>query len=100
MRWPLMLKRTHEADLKAAVTIMQSFVDREYARAVKEGNARVHAFMRDANARVFTHPRPEIAVRAVFQQADREFRPAPLSVAERLNGPANLEEAIDATAGS
>lgn len=94
MRWPFMTKAEHERQVAELRSAYQGFVDREYTRATRDGNTRVHAFMVDANAAVFAHPRPDVAVRAVFQQAEREFRPEPLTLAERLHGPADLQEAI------
>lgn len=69
-------------------------ISHEYERATKDGILKVHQFMVEANAAVFKHPRPEVAARAVFQQAEREFRPTPLSFAEQVTSPANIEEAV------
>lgn len=96
MRWPFMLKRTHDD----AIKFVWEIVDREYNRAMKDGKAQVHAFMREANANVYNHPRPEIAIRAVFQQAESEFGPPPTTMSAALSAPANFEEAINAAARS
>jgi hypothetical protein len=78
--------------LMAAYDIIAS----EYDRALKDGMTKVHAFMAEANHNVVTHPRPDVAARAVFQQAEREFRPDPLTFEERLYGPDDIKEALSA----
>lgn len=99
MRWPFMCKSTHDnitAAYDARLDSAIQAITAERERATKEGIAKVHRFMVEANAAVFQHPRPDVAIRAVFQQAEREFRPTPLTFAEHLYGPANLEEALNA----
>ncbi len=98
MRWPFMTKSRHEqvvsllnAQHYSNVQAYLAVIEQEYARAIKDGNAKVHAFMRDANYNVFQHPRPDVAIRAVFQQAEREFRPTPPTMKEEM-------DAIPATA--
>lgn len=97
-----MCKSTHDDIVEAYNDRLDSAIKAittERERATKDGMAKVHAFMRDANHALFGIegswmyvPR----VRAVFQQAEREFRPTPLTFSERLHGPDNLKEAMDA----
>lgn len=105
MRWPFMTKAEHDkvvAAIEPRLGEAIAAIRAEHARATKDGMAKVHTFMREANANVFTSNRPEIACRAVFQQAEREFRPDPhpLTLSEGLYAPANVKEAIDRAAAT
>lgn len=101
-----MTKNTHDAIVGAWQVRLDAAIKgitTEYERATNDGLLKVHRFMVDANAAVYGHEGTSMyvpRVRAVFQQAEREFRPTPLTFSERLHGPDNLEEALNATAVS
>jgi hypothetical protein len=92
-----MTKAEHEAEVDRITRVMERMIVQEYNRAMKEGKARVHAFMVEANANVFRSARPEAAIRAVFQQAENEFGAPRLTLSEYLYGPQTIKEAVDAT---
>lgn len=100
MRWPLMTKAQHEAELAELRELYQGFVDREFTRAMTEGKARVRAWAVDANYSVYHHGTPRAAAAAAFQQAERQFGPDPITLSDALYAPANVQEAIDAITGS
>lgn len=102
MRWPFMTKAEHDKIVDALQARLDSAIKAitaEHARATKDGMAKVHAFMRDANAELYSAEGSSMyvpKVRAVLQQAEREFRPGPpTTLSEVLYAPANLKEAID-----
>lgn len=103
-RWPWMTKNTHDKIVQAYNERLDAAIraiTTERERATRDGLAKVHKFMVDANAACYGKEGTAMyvpSVRAVFQQAEREFRPTPLTFSERLHGPDNLQEAIDATA--
>lgn len=78
--------RQIELHHETCVSMLQEAIDREYARATKEGRALVHAWAVDANYNVFTHGNPRGAAQAAFQEAERIFRPDPITVKEVLEG--------------
>jgi len=93
MRWPFMTKATHDRMVRqldlaheTCVSLLQDAIDREYARASLDGNAKVHAWAIDANYNVFNHGNPRGAAAAAFQEAERVFRPDPITVKEVLEG--------------
>jgi hypothetical protein len=77
-----MTKKRHEWE----IGLYQEAVDREYARAIKDGSRKVHLWAIDANYNVFNHHNPRGAAAAAFQEAERQFRPDPLTVKEVLEG--------------
>lgn len=75
----------------------------ERERATAEGIGKVHRFMVNANAELYKAEGTSLyvaKVRAVFQQAEREFRVTPLTLTEQMHCPANIEEALNAVTGS
>lgn len=92
------LDRHHELLIAA-----YDLIAHEHRRAMNEGISKVHRFMVDANAELYNAEGTSLyvaKVRAVFQQAEREFRVTPLTMSERMHCPANIEEALNAVTGS
>lgn len=98
MRWPLMTKAQHEAELARVTDLMQEAIEREFMRAMTEGRAQVRRWAVDANVEFFTIDmhRAKGAAIAAFQQAASQFGPAPLKLSDVLYAPADAKEAIDA----
>jgi hypothetical protein len=86
MRWPFMLKSTHEAEIDHLSAVWQEMVDQEFDRATAQGRAAVHRWAVDANYNVFTHGNPRGAASAAFQEAERMFAPVRPDVKEVLQG--------------
>lgn len=101
MRWPLMTKAEHEAEVKRLTDLMQAAVDREYDRATKDGMARVHAWATAATAQFFHIDmyRAKPAAIAAFQHAERTFSPEPKTLSDHLYA-TTIEEDIHAASGS
>lgn len=96
MRWPIMTKAAHEAELRRIIDLMQSAVDREYIRATNDGKAKVHAWARDANYEIFqvSGGSAKAVAIAAFQVAEHQFGPEPLTLSDVLYAPANVKEAM------
>lgn len=91
MRWPLMLRRTHDARMAYAVEIhhgiyatqrerYQKLVDAEYKRARDEGRAQVHRWAVDINFSIFHgfspfEDTPRWKAYPALQQTESEFNP-------------------------
>lgn len=93
MRWPWMTRSAHERHVEqielhhqACAELMQEFLDREYARAVTDGKAKVQAWAREAAAAFFEIGPHEAkaAALAAFQNAERTFNPGPLTLSDHL----------------
>ncbi len=101
-RWPWMTKTSHELITSALLKRLDAAIaaiTTERQRATQDGTAKVHRFMVEANAAVFGLEGSAMyvpRVRAIFQQAEREFRPTPLTLSEHLHGPADIKEALNA----
>lgn len=85
MRWPFMLKKTHEAEFDQLTAIYQEMADAEYARAVADGRAKVHAWAIEANYNVFNHGNARSAAIAAFQEAEELFAPSKIDIKEVLS---------------
>lgn len=58
----------------------QAAIAEEYHRATVDGSAKVHRWAVDANFNVYNHAVPQAAARAAFQEAERMFRPDPITL--------------------
>lgn len=99
LRWPFMLRRTHEEIVRGLRDNYQRRVDSEYARATQEGRQQVHAWAREANWNIFwgidqgssgSGFRGDQRSRsyAALQDAERQFAPS----RTMLEGPAETED--------
>ena len=86
LRWPLMLKRTHDADVKRILEIADQNISREYDRANKDGIARVHAWAQAATSAFFDIDMYQAkgAAIAAFQHAEQAFSPEPKTLSDHL----------------
>lgn len=85
MRWPFMTKARYDADMARTRAILHDAINREYARATRDGKQIVHGWARDAAYNVLSTPNPRSAAQAAFQEAEHLFRPAQLNIPEVLN---------------
>ena len=85
MRWPFMLKKTRDAEIDIIAHLMQEAVNIEYARAMADGRAKVHAWATEANYNVFNHGNARSAAIAAFQEAEELFAPSRTDIKEVLS---------------
>ena len=96
MRWPWMtlsrhdrivaeMHHQHVSDMAVLSEAAADAVDREYARATRDGRAQVHAWARDATWNVFHGGQAQ----AAFQEAEHMFAPSKTDLSEVLSAPAS-----------
>lgn len=83
-----MTKARHDAEIRLTQYNAEQAINREYQRAMKDGRAKVHAWAIDSNYQMFSvdSTRAKSAAIMAFQEAERQFRPAPTTITEALNG--------------
>lgn len=81
MKWPLILRKTHDAEVFA----LRDQIKHEYSRALKDGRAQVHAWSRDAATNMFytdrgmgDDPRARAVFTGAIQGAEKLFAPEKL----------------------
>lgn len=81
---PLMTVVRHNREITTMAKNFQEAVDNEYARATRDGRAKVRAWAVEACSNVFHTASPASAAQAAFQQAASIFAPDPVNIKEVL----------------